>query len=63
MPTRVTQTIQMLVQQRIFGPALRSSKPLRVGPILRLLDRSPLLQRIPARIVGVGIRPEHVASA
>jgi hypothetical protein len=28
----------------------------------RVLDRTPLLQRISARIVGVGIRPEHVQS-
>ena len=31
-------------------------------PELRVLGRTPLLQRIPARIVGVGVRPEHVHS-
>ena len=29
---------------------------------MRLINRSPLLQRIPARLVGVGVRPEHVHS-
>jgi hypothetical protein len=27
---------------------------------LRLINRWPLLQRIPARLVGMGFRPEHV---
>jgi len=29
----------------------------------RLLGRAPLLRRIPARLVGLGIRPEHVSEA
>jgi 2-polyprenyl-6-methoxyphenol hydroxylase-like FAD-dependent oxidoreductase len=60
MPTRATQSLQILVQDRIIGRVL-SRRPLqRVGPVLRAVDRWPLLQRIPARIVGVGVRPEHV---
>jgi 2-polyprenyl-6-methoxyphenol hydroxylase-like FAD-dependent oxidoreductase len=60
MPTRATQAIQRVVQERIVGQALGGTQPLRVGPTLRLLDRSALLQRVPAHLVGVGIRPEHV---
>lgn len=62
LPTRVTQRLQVLAQNRFAQPVLRSTKPLQVPWVLRLLGRTPLLQRIPARIVGVGVRPEHVHS-
>ena len=61
-PTRVTQRLQVLAQNRFAQPVLRSTKPLEVNWMLRLLGHTPLLQRIPARIVGVGVRPEHVHS-
>lgn len=62
LPTRVTQRLQVLAQNRFAQPVLRSTKPLEVPWALRVLGRTPLLQRIPARIVGVGVRPEHVHS-
>ncbi len=62
LPTRVTQRLQVLAQNRFLQPVLRSSTPLSVPWAARLLDRTKLLQRIPARIVGVGVRPEHVNS-
>jgi len=62
LPTRITQRLQVLAQNRFAQPVLRSTKPLEVPWLLRLLGRTPLLQRIPARIVGVGVRPEHVQS-
>jgi 2-polyprenyl-6-methoxyphenol hydroxylase-like FAD-dependent oxidoreductase len=61
-PTRVTQGAQVLIQNHILSRVLASDKmPTPPWP-LRLLGRSPLLQRIPARLVGVGVRPEHVHS-
>jgi 2-polyprenyl-6-methoxyphenol hydroxylase-like FAD-dependent oxidoreductase len=62
LPTRVTQRLQVLAQSRVLQPVLRATKPLQVPWLLRLMDRTPQLQRIPARIVGVGVRPEHVQS-
>lgn len=62
LPTRVTQRLQVLAQNRFAQPVLRSTKSLEVPWALRVIDRTPLLQRIPARIVGVGVRPEHVQS-
>lgn len=59
-PTRVTQWLQRLAQDRVVTPVLRSSSPVRPASLARLLDRVPLLQRVPARVIGVGIRPEHV---
>jgi 2-polyprenyl-6-methoxyphenol hydroxylase-like FAD-dependent oxidoreductase len=61
-PTRVTQRLQVLAQNRIVKPVLSNSGPVGSPWVLRLFNRWPLLQRIPARIVGVGVRPEHVQS-
>jgi 2-polyprenyl-6-methoxyphenol hydroxylase-like FAD-dependent oxidoreductase len=59
-PTRATQRLQVLIQDNILSRVLASqSVPKPPWPI-RLLDRCPLLQRLPARLVGVGFRPEHV---
>jgi 2-polyprenyl-6-methoxyphenol hydroxylase-like FAD-dependent oxidoreductase len=61
-PTRATQRLQILAQDRIVGPAItRGATPIRKLPLLlRLMSRFPILNRIPARIVGMGFRPEHV---
>jgi 2-polyprenyl-6-methoxyphenol hydroxylase-like FAD-dependent oxidoreductase len=62
LPTRVTQRLQVLAQNRIVQPVLNSTQPLQAPWAVGLFNRFPLLQRIPARIVGVGVRPEHVQS-
>jgi 2-polyprenyl-6-methoxyphenol hydroxylase-like FAD-dependent oxidoreductase len=62
-PMRVTQRFQVLAQKRIIQPVLSSSAPTLSPPwALRLMDKLPLLQQIPARFIGVGVRPEHVHS-
>jgi 2-polyprenyl-6-methoxyphenol hydroxylase-like FAD-dependent oxidoreductase len=61
-PTRMTQAVQILVQNKVISRVLASQgRPAPPWP-LRLLGRWPLLQRLPARLVGLGIRPEHVQS-
>ena len=60
LPTRLTQAVQRLIQDRIIAPVLDGGDArLRPPLALRLLHRLPWLQRIPARIVGLGFRPEH----
>jgi 2-polyprenyl-6-methoxyphenol hydroxylase-like FAD-dependent oxidoreductase len=60
-PTKMTQGVQVFAHKRFIGPALSKKEPLRRLPLpLVLLRRFPLLRRIPARLVGVGVRPEHV---
>jgi 2-polyprenyl-6-methoxyphenol hydroxylase-like FAD-dependent oxidoreductase len=61
-PTRVTQRLQVLAQNRIVQPVLSSNQPLQTPWAVSLFNKVPILQRIPARIVGVGVRPEHVKS-
>ena len=59
-PTRTMQRLQVLVQNRIIGRVLTSGQPLSVPWVIKLMQRWPLLRRIPARVVGMGFRPEHV---
>ena len=59
-PTRVTQAIQIAVQNRIVTPLLGRTASVSPPLLLRLLARFPLLRRIPARVIGLGVRPEHV---
>ncbi|MGH7333096.1 MAG: FAD-dependent oxidoreductase [Candidatus Rokuibacteriota bacterium] len=60
LPTRLTQKFQVLVQNRVISRVLESSRELRPPAVLRLLTRWPVLRRIPARLIGLGVRPEHV---
>ncbi len=59
-PARMTQRLQVAVQNRIITPTLASTVPLKPPLALRLFQRIPFLQRIPARLVGMGFRPEHI---
>src|SRR4051794_38533782 len=59
-PTRLTQRFQVLIQNRVIGRVLGGRGKLTPPWPVRLLFRWPVLQRIPARLVGVGFRPEHV---
>ena len=60
---QVIQKMQVAVQDRIIGRVLGAETPTRAPLALRLFDRIPILRWIPAHIVGVGIRPEHVETA
>jgi 2-polyprenyl-6-methoxyphenol hydroxylase-like FAD-dependent oxidoreductase len=62
-PTRFTQRLQVLIQNRIIGKVLASSNQLTPPWPLRLFNAFPMLRRIPARMIGVGVRPEHVKVA
>jgi 2-polyprenyl-6-methoxyphenol hydroxylase-like FAD-dependent oxidoreductase len=62
-PTRVIQAAQKTAQDRVIGRLLLPGEPIRKAPlVIRLLDRFPLLRRIPGRFIGLGIRRERVRS-
>jgi 2-polyprenyl-6-methoxyphenol hydroxylase-like FAD-dependent oxidoreductase len=63
LPTRVTQWLQLLVQERVIARVLGGTGALSPPLALRLLAHFPSLQRLPARLIGIGVRPEHVAPA
>jgi 2-polyprenyl-6-methoxyphenol hydroxylase-like FAD-dependent oxidoreductase len=60
MPMQVIQWLQVQVQNNVLSRALAGTKRPRVPPVVKLLQWFPVLQRIPARLVGIGPRPEHV---
>jgi len=59
-PTRLTQRMQVLIQNRVITRVLHSQKQLTTPWPLKLLGRWPVLRRVPARLIGMGFRPEHV---
>ena len=61
-PAKATQAFQVFVHKRVLERVLGRDKPLSPPWPVRLLDRWALLRRIPARFLGLGVRPEHVRS-
>ena len=59
-PVRFTQALQLIMQKRIISPALASTQRPKPPLLFRLVGALPLLQRIPGRLLAVGVRPEHV---
>ena len=62
-PTRVTQRVQLGLQRTVIAGALGATTTPRPPLAMRLLDAWPWLRRWPARLFGMGVRPEHVAPA
>ena len=62
LPMRVIQWLQVQVQNNVLNPVLKSSARPKPPFAANLLNWFPPLQRLPARIIGLGVRPEHVAT-
>jgi 2-polyprenyl-6-methoxyphenol hydroxylase-like FAD-dependent oxidoreductase len=62
-PTKVIQAGQKAAQDRLIGRILQARRPITRAPLfVRMLDRYPILRRIPGRIIGLGVRRERVRS-
>jgi 2-polyprenyl-6-methoxyphenol hydroxylase-like FAD-dependent oxidoreductase len=59
-PTRMTQRVQIAVQNRVITNVLRGTATPKPPRAVRMLGRFPALRRLPARVVGMGFRPEHI---
>jgi 2-polyprenyl-6-methoxyphenol hydroxylase-like FAD-dependent oxidoreductase len=59
-PTKATQRMQLFVQDKFLNRVLTSCEVPEPPWVARMLDRFPILQRIPGRLIGLGFRPEHV---
>jgi 2-polyprenyl-6-methoxyphenol hydroxylase-like FAD-dependent oxidoreductase len=62
-PTRVTQMLQVQIQNRVLHPVISGSNAdLKVPVFFRLLTHLPPLRQLTGRVMGLGVRPEHVRS-
>jgi 2-polyprenyl-6-methoxyphenol hydroxylase-like FAD-dependent oxidoreductase len=61
LPTRVTQRVQLLIQNNVIARVLGSRGPMRPPLVFRAIGAIPVLRRVPARMVGLGFRREHVS--
>jgi 2-polyprenyl-6-methoxyphenol hydroxylase-like FAD-dependent oxidoreductase len=60
-PARATQAMQVFLQNRVIAPSLYGTGgKMKVPGFVRLLQWFPVLMRLPARLMGMGVRPEHV---
>ncbi len=59
-PTRWTQRLQVFIHKRIIYRVVSSERPIRAPWLLRQVLKIPLVRRIPAYFIGIGLRPEHV---
>jgi hypothetical protein len=60
---RVIQGLQVFIQNRVITRVLARRGDVKPPSLLRLLSIIPVLQRLPARVVGLGVRREHVSAA
>ncbi|MFA7305211.1 MAG: FAD-dependent oxidoreductase, partial [Hyphomicrobium sp.] len=61
--TRATQRLQLGIQNVVIAKTLAKTSALKPPLALRLFNTLPFLSRIPARLIGLGFRPEHVSDA
>lgn len=59
----MTQRLQLVVQNRVIAAALAETGALEPPLLLRLIAATPWLRRLLARLIGLGLRPEHVLAA
>jgi 2-polyprenyl-6-methoxyphenol hydroxylase-like FAD-dependent oxidoreductase len=61
LPVRIVQAIQVFIQKRVISAMLAKRGEVKAPAFLHLLSIIPLLQQIPARVLGLGVRREHVS--
>jgi 2-polyprenyl-6-methoxyphenol hydroxylase-like FAD-dependent oxidoreductase len=61
LPTQLTQAFQIQAHKRVVEPVLKGQTTFAKLPlVVKLFNDFPVLRRIPARLIGMGFRPEHV---
>jgi 2-polyprenyl-6-methoxyphenol hydroxylase-like FAD-dependent oxidoreductase len=60
LPVRFTQWLQLTIQKRLISHLLASQQRPKPPLLFKLLEIFPVLRRVPARLLAIGIRPEHV---
>jgi 2-polyprenyl-6-methoxyphenol hydroxylase-like FAD-dependent oxidoreductase len=57
---KLTQSGQLFIQNRLISRVLKSQERPKAPALFKLFNVFPILRRIPARLVGLGVRPEHI---
>jgi 2-polyprenyl-6-methoxyphenol hydroxylase-like FAD-dependent oxidoreductase len=60
LPVRFTQRLQLVVHNWLIGRVLHSDRRPKLPPVIKLVETFPILRRLMARLIGFGLRPEHV---
>jgi len=60
LPTELTQALQVFIQNRVVTNVLAMTAQPKPPFVARMMERFPVLRRLPARLIGMGFRPEHV---
>jgi len=63
LPTELTQALQVFIQNRVVTNVLSMTRQPKPPFFAGMMDRFPVLRRLPARLIGMGFRPEHVQTA
>lgn len=61
-PVKATQFIQLKLQNQLIAGILKGAKEPHAPLLLRSLQKFPSLRKYPAYFIGIGVRPEHVAT-
>lgn len=59
-PARMTQRVQVFLHEHFLKQIFNATTQVQPPGPARLLEEFPLLRRIPARMIGIGFRPEHI---
>lgn len=59
-PVAMTQRLQLMIQNNVIADTLNETDEARPPLAMRLIDALPVLRRIPGRLIGLGVRPEHI---
>jgi 2-polyprenyl-6-methoxyphenol hydroxylase-like FAD-dependent oxidoreductase len=59
-PLRATQALQRAIQNRVIGSVLAGTAQPKPSLAIKLLEWFPTLRGIPARVLGIGVRPEYI---
>jgi 2-polyprenyl-6-methoxyphenol hydroxylase-like FAD-dependent oxidoreductase len=60
-PARLTQKLQIFLHKHLLERIFNSRKAISPPLALRLVEKFPRLRSLPARMIGIGFRPEHIA--
>ncbi len=62
LPTKLTQGLQLFIQDHLIFHFLHAKQSISAPWFVKLVEGLPILRRIPAYVIGVGFRSEHIKS-